>query len=174
MSRYLFDFSPYEKKTLLEHHRLVLIDHSVLLLVQAQAYHLTMRLHSSLLCLFVFLGGITAAPQQLFAPRGGSKPKDVLARNIANTSTLKDTSGIKPFPQTIKDAGPLELFTQTIKDARRHLAAAGVARCVSIFIMYPVDTIKVRNVYYPIFFSKCDGIELPRTKCWWCLLWELK
>jgi hypothetical protein len=117
-----------------------------------------MWLHSSLLCLFLALGSISAAPPALFAPRGGSKPKEVLARTIANTSTLKDTSNIKPFPQTIKDAGPLKLFTQTIKDARRHLAAAGVARCVSIFVMYPVDTIKVRYSNYPIFFSKCDGI----------------
>ena len=39
---------------------------------------------------------------------------------------------------------PLQLFTKTILDARRHLAAAGVARCISIFAMYPVDTIKTR------------------------------
>lgn len=40
--------------------------------------------------------------------------------------------------------GPMDLFVQTIKEARRHLAAAGVARCISIFAMYPVDTIKTR------------------------------
>jgi hypothetical protein len=40
--------------------------------------------------------------------------------------------------------GPLILFLNTIKEARRHLAAAAVARSVSIFSMYPVDTIKTR------------------------------
>lgn len=32
----------------------------------------------------------------------------------------------------------------TIKEARRHLSAAAVARSISIFTMYPVDTIKTR------------------------------
>ena len=40
--------------------------------------------------------------------------------------------------------GPLGVFVKTIKEARRHLTAAGVARCISIFAMYPVDTIKTR------------------------------
>jgi Mitochondrial carrier protein len=40
--------------------------------------------------------------------------------------------------------GPLQLFVSTIKEARRHLAAAAVARSVSIFAMYPVDTVKTR------------------------------
>ena len=40
--------------------------------------------------------------------------------------------------------GPLMLFLSTIKEARRHLAAAALARSVSIFAMYPVDTIKTR------------------------------
>jgi len=40
--------------------------------------------------------------------------------------------------------GPLSLFVSTIKEARRHLAAAAVARSVSIFTMYPVDTLKTR------------------------------
>jgi hypothetical protein len=40
--------------------------------------------------------------------------------------------------------GPLQLFVSTIKEARRHLAAAAVARSVSIFVMYPVDTVKTR------------------------------
>jgi Mitochondrial carrier protein len=41
-------------------------------------------------------------------------------------------------------SGPLHLFLRTIQEARRHLAAAAVARSVSIFAMYPVDTIKTR------------------------------
>eukprot|EP00521_Asterionellopsis_glacialis_P013735 CAMPEP_0195301578 /NCGR_PEP_ID=MMETSP0707-20130614/29529_1 /TAXON_ID=33640 /ORGANISM="Asterionellopsis glacialis, Strain CCMP134" /LENGTH=346 /DNA_ID=CAMNT_0040364557 /DNA_START=100 /DNA_END=1140 /DNA_ORIENTATION=- len=40
--------------------------------------------------------------------------------------------------------GPLGIFVKTIQEARRHLAAAGVARCISIFAMYPMDTIKTR------------------------------
>eukprot|EP00559_Dactyliosolen_fragilissimus_P006236 CAMPEP_0184871420 /NCGR_PEP_ID=MMETSP0580-20130426/40710_1 /TAXON_ID=1118495 /ORGANISM="Dactyliosolen fragilissimus" /LENGTH=421 /DNA_ID=CAMNT_0027374077 /DNA_START=227 /DNA_END=1492 /DNA_ORIENTATION=- len=40
--------------------------------------------------------------------------------------------------------GPIQTFLQTLRDARKHLAAAAVARSVSIFGMYPVDTIKTR------------------------------
>lgn len=40
--------------------------------------------------------------------------------------------------------GPISLFVSTIKEARRHLAAAAVARSVSIFAMYPIDTLKTR------------------------------
>jgi len=39
---------------------------------------------------------------------------------------------------------PIRTFVSTVKEGRRHLAAAAVARCVSIFAMYPVDTIKTR------------------------------
>jgi hypothetical protein len=105
-----------------------------------------MWLYSSLLCLFLILGCISASQTALFAPRGRAKQKDVLLRTIASTTggTKDDGPPLKPFPQTLKDDGPIKLFTQTIKDARRHLAAAGIARCISIFAMYPVDTIKVR------------------------------
>lgn len=44
----------------------------------------------------------------------------------------------------LEAGGPLSLFISTIKEARRHLAAAAVARSVSIFVMYPVDTVKTR------------------------------
>jgi hypothetical protein len=47
-----------------------------------------------------------------------------------------------PFPT------PMQSFVLAIKDSRRHLAAAAVARCVSIFGMYPVDTIKVSSTTY--------------------------
>mmetsp|Transcript_11734 Transcript_11734/g.15420 ORF Transcript_11734/g.15420 Transcript_11734/m.15420 type:complete len:333 (-) Transcript_11734:185-1183(-) len=40
--------------------------------------------------------------------------------------------------------GPIKLFVDSIKQARRHLAAAAVARSTSIFLMYPVDTMKTR------------------------------
>jgi hypothetical protein len=123
-----------------------------------------MWLSSSILYLFLLLGCISASQTSLFAPRGRAKPKDVLLRTIASTTgtTKDDGPPLKPFPQTLKDDGPIKLFTQTIKDARRHLAAAGIARCISIFAMYPVDTIKVRNDIIPK-FSKCDGILLART-----------
>ena len=39
----------------------------------------------------------------------------------------------------------LDVFVATIRNARHHLAAAAVARCVSIFSMYPIDTFKVRR-----------------------------
>jgi hypothetical protein len=45
---------------------------------------------------------------------------------------------------------PIQSFVATIKDSRRHLAAAAVARCVSIFGMYPMDTIKV-SIYLFIY-----------------------
>lgn len=34
--------------------------------------------------------------------------------------------------------GPFRTFVSTVKEGRRHLAAAAVARAVSIFAMYPV------------------------------------
>lgn len=39
---------------------------------------------------------------------------------------------------------PFETFLQTIKESRKHLVAAAVARCTSISVMFPVDTIKTR------------------------------
>jgi len=41
-------------------------------------------------------------------------------------------------------AVPFRTFVNTVKEGRRHLVAAAVARGVSIFAMYPVDTIKTR------------------------------
>jgi hypothetical protein len=52
--------------------------------------------------------------------------------------------GRSAIAATSSAGGPLSLFLSTIKEARRHLAAAAVARSVSIFAMYPVDTIKTR------------------------------
>ncbi len=42
------------------------------------------------------------------------------------------------------EEGPLQLFIKTIQESRKHLIAAGVARSISIFAMFPVDTIKTR------------------------------
>lgn len=41
-------------------------------------------------------------------------------------------------------SGPIQTFLNVVKESRVHLAAAAVARSVSIFGMYPVDTIKTR------------------------------
>lgn len=41
-------------------------------------------------------------------------------------------------------AGPIGIFLKTVKEAKRHLISAAVARSVSIFGMYPIDTIKTR------------------------------
>lgn len=40
---------------------------------------------------------------------------------------------------------PVRSIVNTVKESKRHLTAAAVARCTSIFIMYPVDTIKTRT-----------------------------
>ena len=40
--------------------------------------------------------------------------------------------------------GPIQSFFSVIYNARQQLIAAGIARSISIFGMYPVDTVKVR------------------------------
>jgi hypothetical protein len=66
-------------------------------------------------------------------PRGGGAAK-ITTTAAAASSTTTTTS-----PAII-----LKSFLKTIADARSHLAAAAAARAVSIFSMYPVDTIKTR------------------------------
>lgn len=39
---------------------------------------------------------------------------------------------------------PFQAFLETIRESRKHLVAAAVARCTSISVMFPVDTIKTR------------------------------
>jgi hypothetical protein len=51
----------------------------------------------------------------------------------------------KPLRIPTQEKGALQVFVSTIRNARHHLAAAAVARSVSILGMYPVDTIKVRR-----------------------------
>lgn len=48
----------------------------------------------------------------------------------------------KVIPHALNNA--VNTFVKTVVDSRSHLAAAAVARSVSIFSMYPVDTIKTR------------------------------
>lgn len=63
------------------------------------------------------------------------QPQDLMARPIMSIKGGGLSSSI---------AGPFRAFVSTLKEGRRHLTAAGVARGVSIFAMYPVDTIKTR------------------------------
>ena len=67
----------------------------------------------------------TAAAVSLL-PRGGAKKKTSLEIPASNAPN------------------PLQTFFSTIPQARSHLSAAAVARALSIFGMYPVDTIKTR------------------------------
>jgi solute carrier family 25 S-adenosylmethionine transporter 26 len=46
--------------------------------------------------------------------------------------------------ETLNDEGPFQVFARTIAHAKHHLMAAAAARSSSIFLMYPVDTIKTR------------------------------
>ncbi len=70
-------------------------------------------------------------------PRGGGAAKI--------TATTTTTAASPPSSSsTLSPAIIFQSFLQTIANARSHLAAAAAARAVSIFGMYPVDTIKTR------------------------------
>ena len=62
--------------------------------------------------------------------RGGAAAKVSASAAPASTSTTPSIM--------------LKSFLKTVANARAHLAAAACARAVSIFAMYPVDTIKTR------------------------------
>lgn len=55
-------------------------------------------------------------------------------------------------------AGPLQHFSRTIKDARRHLTAAAVARSISIFVMFPLDSWKTRMQMQQADAFRLDGL----------------
>lgn len=65
-------------------------------------------------------------------PGGASAGKALRTSNVAVTTRIE-----------AEEKNALDVFLTTIRNARHHLAAAAVARSVSIFSMYPVDTIKV-------------------------------
>lgn len=67
-------------------------------------------------------------------PRGGGAAK----LSSATTATAPLTTSNNVAINILKS------FIQTVANARSHLAAAAAARAVSIFGMYPVDTIKTR------------------------------
>ncbi|KAL7558738.1 hypothetical protein ACA910_010894 [Epithemia clementina (nom. ined.)] len=61
-----------------------------------------------------------------------------------NTSLDDDDDNDDEAASTTTSKGPLQVFVDTVLEARRHLAAAAAARSTSVFLMYPVDTIKTR------------------------------
>jgi solute carrier family 25 S-adenosylmethionine transporter 26 len=52
-------------------------------------------------------------------------------------------------------------FTSTLVDARRHLAAGAVARGVSIFLLYPLDTLKTRMQLPALARAKLHPPSIP-------------
>eukprot|EP00986_Skeletonema_menzelii_P009519 scaffold4349_cov150-Skeletonema_menzelii.AAC.5 len=76
--------------------------------------------------------GTTMVNAETF-PRGGG-----------GAAKISTTAPPPPLSSAISPALILKSFLKTIADARSHLAAAAAARAVSIFSMYPVDTIKTR------------------------------
>ncbi|GKZ00127.1 hypothetical protein MPSEU_000966100 [Mayamaea pseudoterrestris] len=52
--------------------------------------------------------------------------------------------GAASAASALRNDGPLQTFVRTIQDSKRHLIAAACARSSSIFLMFPVDTIKTR------------------------------
>jgi len=68
---------------------------------------------------------------------------DVTTTSAARTAPTGPPTAALRIQREEKNA--VDVFVSTIRDARHHLAAAAVARCVSIFGMYPIDTFKVRR-----------------------------
>ncbi|KAL9187351.1 hypothetical protein ACHAXT_001454 [Thalassiosira profunda] len=75
---------------------------------------------------------ITSCAVAATLPRGGGAAK--MTSSAASTTAAP----------TAKLTSIFRVFVNTILSARTHLAAAAAARAVSIFGMYPVDTIKTR------------------------------
>jgi len=90
------------------------------------------RKHRILCTTFFFL--VTATSFSDAATLSRARPRDT-KQNISRIPKLKNKIPSEDDSKSVLDI---------IKDARRHLVAAGVARSVSIFGMYPVDTIKTR------------------------------
>ena len=68
--------------------------------------------------------------------------------SVADAGSAKNAVQVsKPVPKiavisTVQSAA--QAFVKTVVDSKRHLAAAAVARSLSVFTMYPVDTVKTR------------------------------
>lgn len=78
------------------------------------------------------------------ASSASSSSVSTLLPRIVNSRGGGRRSKNIPPPVVEQPKGPLQSFIGTVKESRRHLAAAAAARCVSIFTMFPVDTIKTR------------------------------
>ncbi|KAL3789285.1 hypothetical protein HJC23_000351 [Cyclotella cryptica] len=83
----------------------------------------------------------TAASHVALVARGGGKSTTAASRIQAAAATTT-TTATTTSPSSIQ--GILQTFLQTVSSARSHLAAAAAARATSIFVMYPIDTIKTR------------------------------
>jgi len=87
-------------------------------------------------------------------PRGGGSKQQILHFNSLTVATsippgggaksAKSAAVTTNATPTITPRAILASFLKTVADAKSHLAAAAAARAVSIFGMYPVDTIKTR------------------------------
>jgi hypothetical protein len=95
------------------------------------------------LAMLLLAFGVFASASSQFAmvPRGGGGPNKVL---------VVPPNG----PQLLI----LRSFVETLKNARRDLAAAAVARCTSIAVMYPIDTFKTRIQMEQLNPFRMDGI----------------
>mmetsp|Transcript_43375 Transcript_43375/g.52559 ORF Transcript_43375/g.52559 Transcript_43375/m.52559 type:complete len:365 (+) Transcript_43375:120-1214(+) len=91
--------------------------------------------HRLIVAVILCLAISTSSAAPSFSTRTVSNIKTTTAAAAAATTSPQPLKRIRQ---------PLDAFCRTVVAARRHLAAAGVARCVSIFTMYPVDTIKTR------------------------------
>lgn len=77
-------------------------------------------------------------------PRGGGRVGGggALPPLSSSSSSKRTTTSVPSIVRLV--ARPFKSFARAVLDARSHLAAAAAARALSIFGMYPVDTIKTR------------------------------
>ena len=88
---------------------------------------------------------MSATMATAFPRGGGGGGKKIAVPNIAAASSSSSSSSSSSTPSIARlVAGPLGSFVRAVVDSRSHLAAAACARALSIFGMYPVDTIKTR------------------------------
>lgn len=68
----------------------------------------------------------------------------VQSTTLSPALTLRGGRRPAPVAGQQSNGGPLKVFIDTVKESKKHLFAAGIARCISIFTMFPCDTIKTR------------------------------
>jgi solute carrier family 25 S-adenosylmethionine transporter 26 len=95
--------------------------------------------------LFLIIGGVSAAAAVTIGRKTLWRSEGAYFASWRGGDGSMITAGKKTKTTTsVPKDGPLQIFTKTVLDARRHLAAAAVARSTSIFVMYPIDAIKTR------------------------------